>query len=115
MKAVLAGAASAAMLALLSAGAAHAQDGIPGSVFSLGSLDEYLRSGRNRELNPTGFGKPGEYWSVPTGSRIARGIPPKPKAEASAKPAAGAQGAMREAAAGTANPVVADKPESPNT
>lgn len=74
-------------VSLASAGAASAQELGGGNTFNVGGLDEFIRSGRNRDLNPTGFGKPGEFWSMPTGSRIARGPKPKPEGQALAKAA----------------------------
>lgn len=70
------------------AGAAAAQSGgiegmNAGSNFWFEDYAERHRW-RDRDENPTGFGRPGEYWSVPTGSRIFRGK--RPSAQAVLKP-----------------------------
>lgn len=48
------------------------------------ALGNFWLTHRDQEENPTGMGKPGEFWSLPTGTRIYRGPSQRSMAKAAA-------------------------------
>ena len=84
------------MLSSLGARGAHAQGLYAANNRMFGEHNEdFARRGDRDDDNPTGMGKPGVYWSLPTGTRIYRhGTPSdtKVKSHGVSQAVAGGQG-----------------------